>query len=209
MLRTLRFAMPAVISFALLAGCDNMPWSKKKDGEKQSSSMSSSSSSSSSMSGMNMKTAVARISPSRAATTQPANNNVTGTVTFMPTNDGVKVAINLNGFAPNSTHGFHIHEKGDLSDPALMSAGGHFNPEGHKHGGPQSAMAHAGDLGNVTADANGNVNTEMTVRGLTLDNGRTGIVGRSVLVHGGADDLKTDPAGNSGPRIAGGVIEMK
>jgi flagellar hook-basal body protein len=82
---------------------------------------------------------------------------VTGLVSFTQMNDGVKVIVRLSGLAPNTTHGFHIHEKGDLSDPALASAGAHFNPKGHKHGGPQSAMAHAGDLGNVTSDANGNV----------------------------------------------------
>jgi Cu-Zn family superoxide dismutase len=150
------------------------------------------------------------IKPSSAATTQPANNNVTGTVTFVQTgSDTIKVVVDLTGLAPNTKHGFHIHEKGDLSDPQLMSAGAHFNPAGHKHGGPDSPMAHAGDLGNVTADSNGNVRTEMTVKGISLDkDSPNNIVGRSVLVHAKEDDLKTDPSGNSGGRVAGGVIEM-
>jgi Cu-Zn family superoxide dismutase len=121
----------------------------------------------------------------------------------------VRATVNLTGLPPNSTHGFHIHEKGDLSAPDLASAGSHFNPRGHQHGGPSSPMSHAGDLGNVTSDASGNVSTEMTVNGVTVDQGTTGIVGRSVILHAQADDLKTDPSGNSGARIAGGVIEAK
>ena len=70
-------------------------------------------------------------------------------------------------------------------------------------------MAHAGDLGNVTADANGNVKTEVTVHGLSLDaDSKNNIVGRSILVHAKDDDMKTDPSGNSGGRIAGGTIEL-
>jgi superoxide dismutase, Cu-Zn family len=157
-----------------------------------------------------MKTAIATIRPSRAATTQASNNNVMGTVMFAQVPDGVKITIALTGLAPDSTHGFHIHEKGDVSAPDLSSAGGHFNPAGHKHGGPQSAMSHAGDLGNITADANGAVNIELTVPGLTLDNNPlTGIINRSVIVHAKEDDLKTDPSGNSGARVAGGVILTK
>ena len=84
-----------------------------------------------------------------------------------------------------------------------MSVGPHFNPNGHKHGGPNSPMAHAGDFGNITSDANGNVNTEMTVKGVTLDTSSTGIIGRSVIVHAKADDLKNDPSGNSGGALLG------
>jgi Cu-Zn family superoxide dismutase len=199
--RTLAAAVTLSVAVGLSAGCNNMPWNKKND--------SRSTTRSPSQSNASMKTAVARIRPSSGASTQPANTNVNGTVTFTQMPDGVRVAVNVTGLAPNTTHGFHIHEKGDLTDPNLVSAGAHFNPEGHKHGGPQSAMAHAGDLGNITSDANGNVNTEMTVRGLMLDTGKMGIVGRSVLVHAKEDDLKTDPSGNSGGRIAGGVIEMQ
>jgi Cu-Zn family superoxide dismutase len=156
------------------------------------------------------KVAVAMIKPSAAATTQPSNNNVTGTVTFTGLGDHVMAVVDLKGLAPNSKHGFHIHEKGDLSAPDLSSAGAHFNPTGAKHGGPDSAAHHAGDLGNVTADAQGNVHTEMHLMGVSLDGGgANSIVGRSVIVHAKDDDLKSDPSGNSGGRIAGGVIEMK
>src|SRR5450432_2684957 len=92
------------------------------------------------------KVAVATIGPSKAATTQPANNNVTGTVTFTQIGDSVKVVADVLGLAPNSTHGFHIHDKGDLSAPDLSSAGGHFNPGHHIHGGPTTSAVHEGDM---------------------------------------------------------------
>lgn len=155
------------------------------------------------------KTAVANIKPSKASTTQPTMNNVSGTITFTQQMGAMKVAINLSGLPANSTHGIHIHEKGDMSAPDLMSVGAHFNPQGHKHGGPESPIAHAGDFGNITSDANGNVNTEINVRGITLDEGAMNVIGKSVIIHAKADDLKTDPSGNSGARIAGGVIEVK
>jgi Cu-Zn family superoxide dismutase len=201
----LRIASVMVTSLALVAlGCDSM----KKD--KSGTSSSSGSSNMQAGGDMMKKVAVAQVKPSQAATTQPANNNVGGTVTFTQTApDTVVVMVDLTGFQPNTSHGFHIHDKGDLSAPDLSSAGPHFNPAGHKHGGPNAPMAHAGDLGNVTADADGKVKTEITTHGITLDKSNTGIVGRSILVHAKEDDLKTDPSGNSGARIAGGVIEMK
>src|SRR5215469_12172483 len=82
------------------------------------------------------KVATADIKPSKNATTQPSNNNVTGTVTFTEMGNKVMVNAHIMGLAPNSSHGFHIHEKGDLSAPDLSSAGGHFNPGGHEHGAP-------------------------------------------------------------------------
>ena len=132
-----------------------------------------------------------------------------GVVRFTPAGSGggVKVHAEISGLEPNSKHGFHIHEKADLSDPELKSAGGHFNPGMHKHGGPHTGEHHAGDLGNIEADDQGKATYDATVQGITLDDAKTGIIGKSVIVHGKADDLKTDPAGDSGPRIAGGVIE--
>jgi Cu-Zn family superoxide dismutase len=199
-----------ITSLALLAiGCDSMG----KDKDKSSMSKSSASGASGMQAGggnMANKVAVAQVKPSQAATTQPVNNNVSGTVTFTQTApDTVVVMVDLTGFEPNSKHGFHIHDKGDLSARDLSSAGGHFNPAGHKHGGPDSTMSHAGDLGNITANADGNVKTEITAHGIALDKSNMGIIGRSVIVHAKEDDLKTDPAGNSGARVAGGVIELK
>jgi Cu-Zn family superoxide dismutase len=135
------------------------------------------------------------------------DEKISGTVKFMAGEHGVKAMVDLKGMKPESVHGFHIHEKGDLSSPDLKSAGGHFNPGGKKHGGPEGDMRHGGDLGNITADDKGNVKTEIMVHAISLDGEQDGTLGRSVVVHAKADDLKTDPAGNSGDRIAGGVIE--
>lgn len=154
-------------------------------------------------------TAVAKIMPSQAATTRPTASHVMGTVMFTAVDGGVMVVADLQGLKPDSNHGFHIHEKGDLSAPDLSSAGGHFNPDHHHHGGPHSAASHAGDLGNITADAQGNAHLEIMLHDVTLETGPRGLIGRSVIVHADPDDLKTDPAGNAGPRIAGGVIELQ
>ncbi|HVT87775.1 MAG TPA: superoxide dismutase family protein [Tepidisphaeraceae bacterium] len=154
--------------------------------------------------------AVATLAPSKAATTQPTDNHVTGTVTFTQTGDKVKVMAHIMGLAPNSEHAFHIHEKGDLSAADLTSAGGHFNPEGHQHGAPDAPQHHAGDFGNVKADAMGMAMFEITVDDISIGSGaKNDIVGKAVIVHGKPDDLKSQPAGNAGPRIAGGVIEVK
>ena len=84
--------------------------------------------------------------------------------------------------------------------------GGHFNPQGTEHGGPKSEKRHAGDLGNVQADANGSAKSEITVTGISLGTGSDSIIGRSVIVHAQADDLTSQPSGNAGPRIACGLI---
>ena len=146
----------------------------------------------------------AEVKPSAAA---PKDMQVTGTVKFAKADHGVKVMVDLKGLTPNGKHGFHIHEKGDLSDPKLMSVGPHFNPEGKKHGGAKGDERHGGDLGNITADDEGNVKTTIMAHGITIDDEKTGIVGRSIIVHAKPDDEKTDPSGNSGDRIAGGAIE--
>ncbi len=155
------------------------------------------------------KVAVAMIKPSSAATTQPTMKNVTGMLTFTEMEgDKVLVVGEIKGLTPSTEHGFHIHEKGDLNSPDLSSAGAHFNPTGEKHGGPHSARRHAGDFGNIKSNADGVAKIDMTVEGVSFQ-GANGIVGRSVIVHAKADDLMTDPSGNSGARVAGGVIEMK
>ena len=157
------------------------------------------------------KTATAELKPSKNAATMPANKNVTGTVTFTDAGGGkVKVSAHVMGLAPNTEHGFHIHANGDLSAPDLASAGGHFNPGNHNHGGPTSKPSHAGDLGNIKADATGMAMLELTVEDISIGTGTANdIVGKSVIVHGAPDDMKTNPAGNAGARVAGGVIELK
>jgi superoxide dismutase, Cu-Zn family len=132
------------------------------------------------------------------------NANIKGVVHFAATEDGVEVKGKISGLTPG-LHGFHIHEFGDISSDDPKCHGGHFNPEMKKHGGPDSEERHVGDLGNITADASGVATIDMKDKQIALG-GRHGIIGRSVIIHAKADDLKSDPAGDAGPRIAGGVV---
>ena len=133
--------------------------------------------------------------------------NVKGTVEFKETDDGVEVTANLEGLKKGD-HGFHIHEKGDCSAPDAKSAGGHFNPSNHKHGAPDAAEHHEGDLGNITADKDGKATATMTIKGVTLKEGDTSIVGKGFIIHAKKDDMKTQPTGNAGDRVGCGVITL-
>jgi Cu-Zn family superoxide dismutase len=130
-----------------------------------------------------------------------------GTVTFTPVVDGVRVVAGMTGLAPG-LHAFHVHENGDCSAPDASSAGGHFNPTGMPHGGPTSMYRHIGDMGNFAADANGEAHLDFVDTHLTLT-GPYSIIGHALIVHAGADDYVSQPAGNSGPRVACGVIMSK
>jgi len=134
-----------------------------------------------------------------------SGSQVTGTVMFTATSDGAQAVLDITGLTPGK-HGFHIHEKGDCSDPKANSAGAHFNPTHGHHGGPDTAEHHAGDFGNVEADSSGKVHVELKMKGVKLT-GADSIIGKSIIVHEKEDDLKTDPTGNSGGRFACGVIE--
>lgn len=140
------------------------------------------------------------------ATLAPASGSqVRGVVSFMKTADGARATVDLENLKPGK-HGLHIHEKGDCSDPKAASAGAHFNPEHKHHGGIDTAERHAGDFGNIEADANGKVHAELQLKGVKFD-GADSVIGKAVIVHDKEDDLKTDPSGNSGDRVACGVIE--
>jgi Cu-Zn family superoxide dismutase len=132
---------------------------------------------------------------------------VKGTVEFKQTDDGVEVTANIEGLKKGD-HGFHIHEKGDCSAPDATSAGGHFNPGKHKHGAPDAAEHHEGDLGNLTAGADGKATKTFTMKGITLEEGDTSIIGKGFIIHDKADDMKTQPTGNAGARVACGVITL-
>lgn len=120
----------------------------------------------------------------------------------------LRLSGQLTGLTPNSAHGFHIHEKGDCSAPDASSAGAHFNPSEHQHGKPDGSAHHAGDLFNVDSDAQGNAVVDVRSTGITLgDGGTNDVIGKSVVVHANPDDYQTQPSGNSGDRIACGVIE--
>src|SRR5215203_1078136 len=132
--RMSRYCLLLLVALSLIVGCDGM--GMKKDKGTSSDKNDPSSMKSRMNDKMQAKMATATIRPSKAATTQPVANNVMGTVTFAQAGDSVKMTVNLTGLPPNSTHGIHIHEKGDMSAADLSSVGAHFNPEGHKHGGP-------------------------------------------------------------------------
>ena len=146
-------------------------------------------------------TAVAEMKPA-------SKSEVSGSVTFTEKDGKVEVAIDLKGLTPGD-HGFHIHEKGDCSAPDAASAGGHFNPDQKKHGAPDAPEHHAGDFGNLTADKDGNVQTTVTIDFVTLGDAPNSAIGKGVIVHEKKDDLKTQPTGDAGGRLACGVIEKK
>ncbi len=136
---------------------------------------------------------------------QPAEGyNVTGSVTFTVVEEGVNIRADIQGLTPGK-HGFHIHEFGDLSAEDLSSAGGHFNPMDKPHGRPQDKNRHVGDLGNIVADSTG-VAQYLRVDKIISLNGIYSIVGRAVIIHQNEDDFVSQPTGNAGPRVAGGVI---
>jgi Cu-Zn family superoxide dismutase len=139
------------------------------------------------------------------AVLHPASGSqVTGTVTFTKMDDGVQVVADVSGLAPGK-HGFHIHQFGDCSAPDATSAGAHFDPTHQAHGAPDAAERHAGDLGNLEADASGKAHLEWKDKILKLS-GDNSILGHAVIVHEKEDDLKSQPVGNAGGRLACGVI---
>ncbi len=134
---------------------------------------------------------------------------VSGKVTVVPMADGVHLSGAVGGLPPNSTHGFHIHEKGDCSAADASSAGPHFNPSAAPHGKAESGAHHAGDMDNVVSNAEGVVNLDIHVNGVTLGGGAANdIAGRALVVHAAPDDYTSQPAGNAGARVACGVIKV-
>jgi Cu-Zn family superoxide dismutase len=135
-------------------------------------------------------------------------NNVQGTIYFTKVREGVRVQGEITGLKPG-LHGFHIHEKGDCSSPDAMSAGPHYDPTHQMpHGAPTAMQRHMGDFGNIEANAAGVAKISMVDRTITLDGPDT-IAGHAVIVHADPDDLKSQPAGKAGARVACGVIGRK
>ncbi|CAD8069792.1 unnamed protein product [Paramecium sonneborni] len=142
------------------------------------------------------------------------NSGVNGVVSFSQEhiNSKTKIAAVVRGLKPNSLHGIHIHEYGDLSN-GCTTAGSHYNPFGHDHGGPLDEKRHIGDLGNIKTDERGNGYLTYEDNQIQLY-GEYSILGRSVVVHAGQDDLgrgnqkESKTTGNSGARLACGVIGL-
>jgi Cu-Zn family superoxide dismutase len=131
-----------------------------------------------------------------------------GTATILPSSSGVRINVQVSQLPPG-THGIHIHTVGKCEGPAFTSAGGHFNPLSKQHGKDNPQGPHAGDLLNIEVAADGTGKTTLSDPNVTLAGGPNSLfseAGTALVIHEKADDYKTDPAGNSGARIACGVI---
>jgi Cu-Zn family superoxide dismutase len=136
-----------------------------------------------------------------------SGSKVTGKAVFteLPSG-GVKIEVWIENAMPG-THGIHLHEKGDCSAPDASSAGPHFNPSGNPHAGPAEARHHNGDWGNITIGQDGKGHLELTSDMLTVKPGPNSVVGKAVVFHEKADDLKTQPTGDAGGRYGCGVVK--
>jgi superoxide dismutase, Cu-Zn family len=145
--------------------------------------------------------------PIAVANLSPTDGNATtGTVRFVQWNGKVTVSGDVRGLTPNASHGFHLHEKGDCSSGDGMSTGGHFNPTGAPHGSHDNLNHHAGDLPSLQADASGVAKFSFESLIIGVGSGPADVVGRGLIVHRDPDDFRTQPTGNSGPRLACAVV---
>ena len=132
-------------------------------------------------------------------------SGVFGVVSFRRQDGLMHISASLTGLTPG-LHGFHIEQGADCAEAVEADADSHLNPAGKQHGSPDSQECHLGDLGNVVADETGRAQYERVDTSISFD-GPNSVVGHRIVVRAGMDDLKTQPAGNSGARVACGVIE--
>ncbi len=144
------------------------------------------------------------------AVLQPTKGSSTsGAVTFTTLPDGkVLVAGQISGLEPNSEHGFHIHQYGDVRSDDGSSLGDHYDPLHMEHALPSSEMRHAGDFGNIKANAQGVADVKIIADNISLSGQMNPIIGRGLVVHAKPDD-GSQPSGNAGARIAVGVIGVR
>ena len=146
--------------------------------------------------------------PEATAELRDATGRVVGTARLEQVGDVVHIVVEMKGLPPG-VHAVHIHAVGRCEPPDFASAGGHFNPGERQHGLLNPQGPHAGDLPNITIDADGTGRLETVTEGVTLGSGPTTLFdadGRALVVHASADDFETDPAGNAGARIVCGAI---
>lgn len=139
-----------------------------------------------------------------------SNGESVGKAELTQMSKGVHIRVEAFNLVPGK-HGFHIHESGKCDPPDFKTAGGHFNPMNKQHGFENPNGIHAGDLPNLFVGTDGTVKAEMVAKNVTLAEGQPNSLirpgGTSLVIHAGADDYKSDPAGNSGGRVACGRIQ--
>lgn len=156
-------------------------------------------------------TGIAEATPEPSLTSQVAGaqlsgpGGVDGVITFTQQPGGVHVVARIEHATPGK-HGFHLHAGGTCDAPGFKGAGDHFNPTSTSHGAPDADPHHAGDFGNIEVGADGVGNLDVTSSMLSVGEGANDVIGKAVILHKGEDDLKTQPSGNSGDRIACGVV---
>jgi Cu-Zn family superoxide dismutase len=162
------------------------------------------------MAGIAVVSLVASAEPSVKATLRDIHGQVLGKATLTQVEGGVRIQVTVTGLAPGP-HGIHVHAVG-LCEGDFASAGGHFNPGAKQHGRDNPMGAHLGDLPNVAVDASGVGKVSFVMQGASFEPGEGSLFpasGTALVLHAAPDDLKSDPAGNSGDRVACGVIERR
>ena len=147
---------------------------------------------------------VAQAQPKASADMKDATGKTVGEAIVEQQAGGVQITATFTGLPPGE-RAFHIHTVGKC-EPPFESAGGHFNPTSKQHGKDNPSGPHAGDMPNLDVPQSGRVKVQLTVKDVTLDGGLLDADGAALVVHEGADDYKSDPAGNAGKRIACGVL---
>lgn len=129
-----------------------------------------------------------------------------GMITIEELEKELKITADVSGLRPNSKLGFHIHENGVCEGPEYKTAGEHFNPHNQKHGRPEGKTRHMGDMGNLETNAEG-VAKKVILLPKMQPHDMKELIGKSILIHAKKDDLKSQPSGNSGERVACGLIK--